>query len=85
MKARSRGDEDIRLPGVGTSPTPFDFEATMYGSELLEDEVDWHVAKHKRQLASATKTIEETSARRIEEQAIAAAEAAGAEVTARLN
>eukprot|EP01043_Picozoa_sp_COSAG02_P072490 COSAG02_NODE_13683_length_1362_cov_6.283368_2_plen_70_part_01 len=57
----------------------------MYGSQLLEEEVDWHVAKHKRQLVSATKTIQEISAKRIEQQAMAAAEKAGAEVTSRLN
>ena len=66
------------------SPIPFDLEASMYGSELLGNEVGWHVAKHKRQLAAATKTIEEISARRIEEQAMVAAEAAGAAVTERL-
>lgn len=56
----------------------------MYGSQLLGDEVDWHVAKHKRQLESATRTIEDMSAKRIEKQAMAAAEAAAAEVAGQL-
>lgn len=70
---------------LDTAATPFDLEATMYGSELLEDEIDWHVIQHREQLASAAKTIEEISTRRIQAQAMAAAEAAGAEMTKRLN
>lgn len=81
-------DEEARLAGSGADremPNLFELEATMYGSQLLEEEVDWHVAKHKRQLVSATKTIQEVSAKKIERQAMAAAEKAGAEVTSRLN
>lgn len=70
--------------GGGSIPHALDLEATMHSSQLLWHEVERHVAKHRRQLASATKTIEEISAKRIEEQAMAAAEKAATSVAQRL-
>ena len=61
-----------------------DVQATMHGSQLLADEVEYLTEQHRRQLRSATRTIEETVAARIEAQALEAAEAASADVAARL-
>ena len=76
--------QEARHGSLQPLPSADDVQATMHGSQLLADEVEYLTEQHRRQLRSATRTIEETVAARIEAQALEAAEAASADVAARL-